>query len=44
LGFGRPGENISYRDYWTFKLKGKKGLEEKRMGLMNAPKKEKYET
>jgi hypothetical protein len=42
LGFGRPKENISYRDYWTFKLKGKKGLEEKRMGLTEAPKKEKY--
>jgi hypothetical protein len=41
LGFGRPSENISYRDYWTFKLKGQKGLEEKRMGLTKAPGKEK---
>jgi hypothetical protein len=40
LGFGRPGENISYRDYWTFKNKGKTGLEEERMGLTTAPEKE----
>lgn len=39
LGFGRPHEKISYRDYWTFKTKGKKGLEEKRVGRMSAPEK-----
>jgi hypothetical protein len=41
LGFGRPHEKISYRDYWTFKTKGKKGLEEKRIGRMSAPEQEK---
>lgn len=40
LHFGRPDEKISYRDYWTFKLKGKKGVEEKRLGSISAPKKE----
>jgi hypothetical protein len=44
LNFGRPNEKISYRDYWTFKLKGKKGVEEKRLGSISAPKKEEYET
>jgi hypothetical protein len=39
LDFGRPNEKISYRDYWTFKLKGKKGLEKKRLGNLSAPKK-----
>jgi hypothetical protein len=37
LNFGRPNEKISYRDYWTFKLKGKKGLEESRLGSISAP-------
>jgi len=39
LDFGRPNEKISYRDYWTFKLKGKRGVEEKRLGSISAPKK-----
>jgi hypothetical protein len=37
LDWGRPNEKISYRDYRTFKLKGKKGLEEKRLGSVSAP-------
>jgi hypothetical protein len=41
--FGRPGEQISYRDYWTFKQEGKKWLEEKGLGLTAAPRKENYE-
>jgi len=44
LGWGRPDEKISYREYLTFKLKGKKGLEEERLGSVSAPKKEEYET
>ena len=40
---GRPNEKISYRDYWTFKLKGKKGVEESRLGSTSAPKEEEYE-
>jgi hypothetical protein len=40
MDYGRPNEKISYRDYRTFKLKGKKGLEEKRLGSLSAPKKE----
>jgi hypothetical protein len=39
MNYGRPNEKISYRDYRTFKLKGKKGLEEKRLGSLSAPKK-----
>jgi hypothetical protein len=39
LGWGRPNEKISYRDYRTFKLKGKKGVEEKRLGSLSAPEK-----
>jgi len=39
LGWGRPNEKISYREYLTFKLKGKKGLEEKRLGSLSAPEK-----
>jgi len=39
LGWGRPNEKISYRDYRTFKLKGKKGLEEQRLGSLSAPEK-----
>ncbi len=37
LQWGRPNEKISYREYRTLKLKGKKGLEEKRMGSVKAP-------
>ena len=37
LDYGRPNEKISYRDYRTFKLKGKKGLETKRLGSVSAP-------
>ncbi|MBN2040726.1 MAG: C_GCAxxG_C_C family protein [Spirochaetes bacterium] len=37
MGFGRPNEKISYRDYWTFKLKGKKGVEDNRVGSLSAP-------
>jgi hypothetical protein len=44
MDYGRPNEKISYRDYRTLKLKGKKGLEEKRLGSVSAPKKEKYES
>jgi hypothetical protein len=44
MNYGRPNEKISYRDYRTLKLKGKKGLEEKRLGSVSAPKKEKYKT
>jgi hypothetical protein len=39
LGWGRPNEKLSYRDYRTFKLKGKKGVEEKRLGSLPAPEK-----
>jgi hypothetical protein len=39
LDWGRPNQKISYRDYLTFKLKGKKGLEEKRLGSVSAPEK-----
>jgi len=39
LGWGRPHEKISYREYRTFKLKGKEGLEKSRMGKVSAPKK-----
>lgn len=42
LDYGRPNEKISYREYRTFKLKGKKGLEEARLGSLSAPKKENY--
>jgi hypothetical protein len=40
LGFGRPNEKISWREYRTFKLKGKKGLEESRPCSVDAPKKD----
>jgi len=41
LDLGRPNEKISWREYRTFKLKGKKGLEESRpCSLVNAPEKE----
>ena len=39
LGWGRPNEKLSYRDYRTFKLKGKKGVETKRLGSLSAPEK-----
>jgi len=39
LHFGRPEEKLSYREYWTFKMKGKKGVEEGRPGSISAPKK-----
>jgi hypothetical protein len=42
MNYGRPNEKISYREYRTLKLKGKKGLEEKRLGSVSAPKKGKY--
>lgn len=38
LDWGRPNEKISYREYRTFKMKGKKGLEEERLGSVSAPK------
>lgn len=38
LGYGRPDEKISYREYRTLKLKGEKGLEESRLGSVSAPK------
>jgi len=37
MNYGRPNEKISYRDYRTLKLKGKKGLEKKRLGSVSAP-------
>jgi hypothetical protein len=40
LGLGRPKEKISWREYRTFKLKGKKGVEESRPCGVDAPKKE----
>ena len=40
LGLGRPNEKISWREYRTFKLKGKKGVEESRPCGVSAPKKE----
>jgi hypothetical protein len=40
LHFGRPEEKLSYREYWTFKMKGKKGVEEGRLGSISAPDKE----
>jgi hypothetical protein len=44
LDWGRPNEKISYRDYRKFKLKGKKAVEEERLGSVSAPKKEGYGT
>jgi hypothetical protein len=43
LGYGRPNEKISYRDYRKLKLEGKKGVEEGRLGSVSAPKTEGYE-
>jgi hypothetical protein len=40
LHFGRPDEKLSYREYWKFKLKGPKGVEEGRLGSISAPRKE----
>jgi len=40
LHFGYPEQKISYREYWKFKMKGKKGVEEGRLGSISAPKKE----
>lgn len=39
LNFGHPNEKISHREYRTFKLKGKEGLEKSRPGKISAPKK-----
>jgi hypothetical protein len=39
VGFGRPNEKISWREYRTLKLKGKKGLEESRPCGVDAPEK-----
>lgn len=44
LGLGRPDEKISWREYRTLKLKGKKGVEESRPCGVDAPKKEEYKT
>jgi hypothetical protein len=38
LGWGRPEEKISYREYRKLKLKGKEGLEKERLGSVSAPK------
>jgi hypothetical protein len=38
LGWGRPNEKISYREYRKLKLKGRAGLERERLGDMPAPK------
>jgi hypothetical protein len=39
LGLGRPNEKISWREYRTLKLKGKKGVEESRPCGVDAPEK-----
>jgi hypothetical protein len=44
VGFGRPNEKLSWRDYRTFKLKGKKGVEESRPCGVDAPEKEESKT
>jgi hypothetical protein len=43
LGLGRHDEKISWREYPTFKLKGKKGVEESRPCGVDAPTKEEYQ-
>ncbi len=43
LGWGRPDEKISYREYRKFKLEGKEALEKDRLGSTSAPKKEEYQ-
>jgi len=40
LDLGRPNEKISWREYRTLKLKGRKGVEESRPCGVDAPKKE----
>ena len=40
LGFGRPEEKISWREYRKLKLKGRKGVEESRPCGVKAPEKE----
>ncbi len=37
LGWGRPREKISYRDYRKLKLKGKEAVEKERVGSVSAP-------
>ncbi len=37
LGWGRPNEKISYREYRKLKLKGKAALEKERLGSVSAP-------
>jgi hypothetical protein len=37
MGWGRPDEKISYRDYRKLKLKGKEALEKERLGTVKAP-------
>lgn len=37
MGWGRPDEKISYRDYRKLKLQGKKALERDRLGDLPAP-------
>lgn len=37
LGWGRPNEKISYRDYRKLKLKGKAAVEKERLGSVSAP-------
>jgi hypothetical protein len=44
LGLGHPNEKISWREYRTLKLKGKKGVEESRPCGVDAPKKEEHKT
>jgi hypothetical protein len=39
LGWGRPHEKISYREYRKLKLKGKEALEKERLGSASAPSK-----
>jgi hypothetical protein len=39
LGLGRPDEKISWREYRTLKLKGRKGVEESRPCGVDAPEK-----
>jgi hypothetical protein len=40
LGLGRPDEKISWREYRTLKLKGRKGVEESRPCGVDAPERE----
>ena len=37
MGWGRPKEKISYREYRKLKLLGKEGLEKERLGSVSAP-------